>query len=343
MALLAKQAKSLKEKYYPNSDFIHARLGNLSSYTWKSLWPTKGLLEKGMCCPVYVSDLIEQNSNQWKKELISTFHPEDTERIRCIPLLLEQEANRMLWRGEASGVYTVRSGYKNLIQIDRSINLQPNQIYYKSMYKKLWMVQLPSKTKILVLKTLNNFLATYFNLYPRRLRNVANCPRCLNSTETTEHVFRDCSFVVGVWSRLGISWTLEQDQLQYKDWMHKPLEGTNVKVNFDVALGRQNKKSCTGIVIRNSLGQVLKTKIFINEHMPTVFAAEALACVQAIRLRTHFITCRFRHAGRQKNKVAHILAKEGLNENGNTYLFSSLSSSVARAVEVDRQAGGWGN
>ncbi|KAH1108221.1 hypothetical protein J1N35_011989 [Gossypium stocksii] len=49
LALLAKQgwrllenpnsplAQTLKAKYYPNSDFLNSELGNLLSYTWKSI------------------------------------------------------------------------------------------------------------------------------------------------------------------------------------------------------------------------------------------------------------------------------------------------------------------
>lgn len=60
-ALLAKQgwrsmfysnsllARPFKAKYYPETDFIHARLGNLPSYTWQSIWAAKGLLHKGLC------------------------------------------------------------------------------------------------------------------------------------------------------------------------------------------------------------------------------------------------------------------------------------------------------
>ncbi|KAA3484417.1 Zinc finger CCCH domain-containing protein 7 [Gossypium australe] len=54
---------------------------------------------------VYVLNLIEQNSNCWKEELIrSTFHPEDAERILWIPLPIEQKTDRLLWRGEASRI-----------------------------------------------------------------------------------------------------------------------------------------------------------------------------------------------------------------------------------------------
>ncbi|KAA3480920.1 Ribonuclease H-like superfamily protein [Gossypium australe] len=110
----------------------------------------------------YPNLVLVFDSNQWKEELIQrTFHQDDAARILCIPLPLEKELDKVIWRGEASGVYTVRSGYKKLIQTERSTNLQQNQILYKPMYKELWKVNLLSKTRILVWKTLNNFLPTF--------------------------------------------------------------------------------------------------------------------------------------------------------------------------------------
>ncbi|KAG4115248.1 hypothetical protein ERO13_D12G092250v2, partial [Gossypium hirsutum] len=93
---------------------------------------------------VYVADLIDQHTNQWKEELIrGTFHPKDDERILCIPLPMEQEADKVILCDEASGSYSVRSGYKKLLQIDNPMNLQANSNYYKPMYRKLWAVDLP--------------------------------------------------------------------------------------------------------------------------------------------------------------------------------------------------------
>ncbi|KAH1122714.1 hypothetical protein J1N35_005874 [Gossypium stocksii] len=63
----------------------------------------------------------------------------------------------------------------------------------------------------------------------------------------------------------------------------RPPKDLNVKINFDATFERQNNRLCTGIVIRNSSGQVLKAKIYRNEHILTVFIVKALACVQAIR------------------------------------------------------------
>lgn len=42
-------AQFLGAKYFPNSVFLKANLGNLPSYTWKSIWAAKGLLSKGLC------------------------------------------------------------------------------------------------------------------------------------------------------------------------------------------------------------------------------------------------------------------------------------------------------
>lgn len=40
-------AKTLKQRYFSNSDFFHSELGNNPSFTWKSIWTAKELLQKG--------------------------------------------------------------------------------------------------------------------------------------------------------------------------------------------------------------------------------------------------------------------------------------------------------
>ncbi|MBA0716177.1 hypothetical protein Golax_015030 [Gossypium laxum] len=119
--------------------------------------------------------------------------------------------------------------------------------------------------------------------------------------------------------------------------------GMNVKVNFDAAFDKQHNKSCIGIVIRNSSGQLLKVKVYNNEYILTTFAAKALTCVQAIRFGVELGFLRVEVKGRQTNKVTHIIAKERLNEDVNTYLANGLSNSVVWAVEDDRQGGRGGD
>lgn len=40
--------KVLKAKYFPNSDFVHASLGNNPSYTWRSIIAAQELVKNGL-------------------------------------------------------------------------------------------------------------------------------------------------------------------------------------------------------------------------------------------------------------------------------------------------------
>ncbi|PPD89783.1 hypothetical protein GOBAR_DD13272 [Gossypium barbadense] len=56
------------------------------------------------------------------------------------------------------------------------------------------------------------------------------------------------------------------------------------KINYDVAFQKHSLRSCTWIIIRNHEWGTLVSSIIQNKHIPTEFAAEALACLQEIRL-----------------------------------------------------------
>ncbi|KAA3465500.1 cinnamoyl-CoA reductase 1-like [Gossypium australe] len=157
----------------------------------------------------------------------------------------------------------------------------------------------------------------------------------------------------------------------YENW--RPPDDLNVKINFDAAFERQNNRSCTGIVIRNSSGkntyqQCSQQKlshasrrldlVAESRFLRVEIEGDTLAIIRKLqseeedgseirayivdakKLCSNFITCDFRHARRQKNKVAHLLEKEGLKENENMHLSSGLSSAVVRAVEINKQGGG---
>ncbi|KAH1082551.1 hypothetical protein J1N35_022312, partial [Gossypium stocksii] len=153
MSLLA---RILKAKYYPNSNFLNLDLRSLPSYTWKSIWAAKRLLPSGLRWRVgnghnirieedvwvpnvdelvikriairpnvtKVVDLIDAKNRVWKSELISnTFSDEVAQKILLIPLAHIPHEDFLSWRGEASGEYTMRSGYKILLQ--RNGNYRP--------------------------------------------------------------------------------------------------------------------------------------------------------------------------------------------------------------------------
>ncbi|KAA3472944.1 reverse transcriptase [Gossypium australe] len=145
LALIAKQgwrlienlksllAQTLKAKYHLNSDFLNSELGNLPSYTWKSIWAVKGLLLTRLCWKVGNGRDIRIEDDIWvpnaeglhiqqmvKRQNItrlirSTFSREDAQKILQIPLAHTPHDDFLAWRGESTGEYTVRSGYKLLL------------------------------------------------------------------------------------------------------------------------------------------------------------------------------------------------------------------------------------
>ncbi|MBA0765571.1 hypothetical protein Gotri_014740 [Gossypium trilobum] len=69
---------------------------------------------------------------------------------------------------------------------------------------------------------------------------------------------------------------------ELKRW--KPPKPPSLKISFDAALQSYTKKSCMGIVGRNSERTVLGLRMIINNHVPTPLATEALACLQVIQM-----------------------------------------------------------
>ncbi|KAG8491705.1 hypothetical protein CXB51_015144 [Gossypium anomalum] len=415
-------------------------LGNLLSLTWQSIWAAKGLLLSGMRWRIgdgtnvsiwgdpgsseyrvqnlnvnsnllLVADLIDDNTRKWKTELIlDTFSVSDAERILCIPLSMNKQADHIIWRRESTGEYTVRSGHKMFLQ-ERQNNTHSN---YRHFYKRIWSLDLPPKIKITNWRLFHNFLPTFCNLHYRRLMRSAICRRCNNGSETREHVFKECPVAQETWSMLGFNWPSQEANSDFSDWLNNIFELFSfnqcrtiacalwvlwnprnrfihegelkwdaptdpwVKINFDAAFKKELKESCSGIVARNARSEVIFAKTVFHKNIPSAFAIEAMACLQAIRvgllqglrkvvvegdsrtvirklqekvedrseievfiqdskfLSSGFESCVFRFINREANKVAHLIAKGGLQKKETTYLQNAFTSEVEEALIDDR-------
>ncbi|KAG8499231.1 hypothetical protein CXB51_005735 [Gossypium anomalum] len=457
LALLAKQgwrliddpnsllARTLKAKYYPSTDFLNSGLGNLPSYTWKSIWAAKGLLLLGLCWRVgnghdiriedvwvpnvpgllinkkdrtqnitMVADLIDSNTRAWKTELIwSTFSEVDVPKILQIPLAQHSQNDLLIWRGEASSEYTVRSGYKLLLQGNDYNSNDYSLPEITKCYKKLWNCNLPSKVRITVWRATLNYLPTLVNLRIKGLTNNAICPRCKQGLETREHIFRDCVAAKEIWKKLNYVWSLELLHMDYMEWftwvlLHskekgcctfvcanwaiwsnrnqwvhgghkrtgtetaqfvmqylqelqdmerkydakystldswKAPESGFLKINFDAAFDKGKNISCSGVIVKNFKGDVLASKSVIHDNISSGFAAEALACLQAVivgkELGIKYVIFEgdsLTHVKRAANKAAHNLASEGLKMGVNAYSVHESVTQVLTDSKIDR---GW--
>ncbi|KAK5844651.1 hypothetical protein PVK06_000791 [Gossypium arboreum] len=184
-----------------------------------------------------------------------------------IPLASSSHEDFFSWGGEASGEYIVRSGSKLLLQ--RHENYRYNEI--NRCYKKLWRSDLRSKINITAWRATLNYLPTLINLRAKRLITEASCQRYKQGLETREHVFRDYAITKETWETLA-------------QW--KQVELSSALYGLYGRLGTNGCTKATGdrIIVSNSNGEVIGSRFKVHTNICSSFAAEAIACLQAIQV-----------------------------------------------------------
>ncbi|KAL4297303.1 hypothetical protein GQ457_12G022320 [Hibiscus cannabinus] len=301
---------------------MEAELGACPSYTWKSIWCTRGLIEKGFGWRIGNGSA----SNSWNEQAIrNIFSHEQADQILCMHLPRHPQADMHIWRADKSGQYSVRSGYRLLYGEDLYPTGEPNllQSVSANIYNTLWSLKLPAKVKITGWRFFNNFLPTAINLHNRRLNVQLNCCLCDSASESVSHLLLECPFstqekikylIVSLWAiwihrnkklhenayrtpadlvffiqnyileydAITTSHAPEQSQVTTACWIPPPVDF--VKVNFDAGYNKFNKTSVAGIIIRNSDGLILAASTCPSSHVPSPEVAEAHACDQAVSL-----------------------------------------------------------
>lgn len=146
--------------------------------------------------------------------------------------------DHIIWRGEPTEEYLVRSGRKFLLQDGQN----QGQLNYRQFYKKLWNLDLPQKIKITNWRFSCNYLPTFSNLHFKRMMGSATCQRCQTGVEAREHLFRECS----------------RRRIHTDKWVAP--NGLMVKINFDTTFNKQRNEPCSGLVVRNERAGVICSK-----------------------------------------------------------------------------------
>ncbi|KAK9021086.1 hypothetical protein V6N11_011091 [Hibiscus sabdariffa] len=88
-----------------------------------------------------VSDLIVTETNTWRSSLVhSLFDPSLANIILCIPLGKSKPPDELIWRGDNTGIYSPKSGYKILLEDELSSNdliNDPRFTLFKAFYCNL--------------------------------------------------------------------------------------------------------------------------------------------------------------------------------------------------------------
>ncbi|KAA3474504.1 reverse transcriptase [Gossypium australe] len=252
-------ARVMKSKYFSRGDFMSARLGSYPSFTWRSILGARHILEEGLSWRVgngeeiniwndawilepgngriqcqaidirftKVADLVDKESTTWKQDIISSlFVEEQSRRILAIPLVSSRPPDTLIWRGDNTGCYTVKSGFKRIITAENP-SLQNEDS--ANFFTKLWALKIPSKICIFIWKLVHNFLPTKVNLNMRQLTASTICPVCQGGVETVHHLFRDCSFTKQILQGIDVADSEDNRGPTWKDWLVKEFNIQNTK------------------------------------------------------------------------------------------------------------------
>ncbi|MCI11808.1 RNA-directed DNA polymerase (Reverse transcriptase), partial [Trifolium medium] len=139
-----------KAKYYPQQEFLDAKLGHNPSYVWRSIHASQVIVRKGLRWWIWngtnvyvwnqpllrndeqplitsdvvagnehmtVADLIDYSTRTWNHQLLhQTFNARDVDDIVKIPLNLLHTNDEIIWNCSRNGIYSVRSAYYQLTQ-----------------------------------------------------------------------------------------------------------------------------------------------------------------------------------------------------------------------------------
>jgi hypothetical protein len=96
---------------------------------------------------LHVNDLMIPNVKVWDKCRIDSIFPMHiATRIFEIPLFDSLEDDKLVWVDNSNGIYSVKSGYKIMLNVTGKLNEVPQH----ESWQNLWNISAPPKAKHLL-------------------------------------------------------------------------------------------------------------------------------------------------------------------------------------------------
>nr|POE69438.1 putative ribonuclease h protein [Quercus suber] len=180
--------------YHPGpapGSILDAKAAN-GSFAWKSILKGSDAL---------VSVLIDHSKNCWIEEVVdNTFLPHEADVIKAIPLSLDDVVDVRFWSVSADGIYTVKSGYKLIMENElRVLPSSSNLSLSKKVWKGIWSLRTPNRVKSLLWRAGLDALPSRVNLRKRKILTNDTCPQCNLAGETSLHALWSCPCLSPIW------------------------------------------------------------------------------------------------------------------------------------------------
>ena len=146
-----------------------------------------------------MEDLIDPIQYQWRVDLVrATFLAPDAELILQIPLRRSIGDDWLAWTHEKSGIYSVRSAYRALLEIkDRGEATKSGEVGSSNMrkdekWKRLWKLDVLPRVRSFWWRVLRGILPVYATLTRRHVKVNSTCPVCKSASENMIHAMIEC-------------------------------------------------------------------------------------------------------------------------------------------------------
>ncbi|XP_013608089.1 PREDICTED: uncharacterized protein LOC106314815 [Brassica oleracea var. oleracea] len=144
-----------------------------------------------------VAELLQAQSRDWDEGKINHHFPLIYESIKSIKPSKWGGADKRIWRKQASGIYTAKTGYYVALEKNKP-DIPVAQEYSHDCIKDLWSVKMAPKLKLPLWKILHEALPVGELLVARQILPSAKCIRC-ECPESILHLFYHCPYAQKVW------------------------------------------------------------------------------------------------------------------------------------------------
>lgn len=233
-------AKILRAVYYPDGNVLQSDLGSHPSQVWRAISAGLSVLKQGLIRsvgngrsiniwddnwlprdnllralhprsanpPQLVSDLIDEPSKSWNRQrIVEHLQPPDVPFVVNIPISVRNIEDSWAWHYERSGIFTVRSAYRLLVDTKKRredwLEGRPaasNTSTIQGQWRKLWKVRVPGTVKQFAWRLALSSIPTEAVRHHRSMADSKICPICNGAEDSWLHALIDCNIAKCVWS-----------------------------------------------------------------------------------------------------------------------------------------------
>ncbi|MCH98629.1 ribonuclease H protein, partial [Trifolium medium] len=153
-----------------------------------------------------VSDILDINMKQWNTNLITNMlGVQEGSKILQTPLFDSVSQDKIIWRFEKNGKYSVKSAYRYCIEDTLDIS----HLQVQGDWRLIWRIKAPPKIKNFMWRLCRNCIPTRTRLLQKGVNCPNNCVLCDEEAEDNLHILIYCDTIKQVWHRTGLWNTIQ--------------------------------------------------------------------------------------------------------------------------------------